>query len=132
MKKTVMDSFAFLRFFFGESGAEIVKKILDEGKAGDRHLMMTACGWAEIKYMVLRKRGVAAWRAVLPFFDVVPVEVHPLDKDIADKAAELKSLHRLSLADAFAAELARREKAWLVTGDPEFKSVENLVRVIWI
>ena len=46
-------------------------------------------------------------------------------------AAELKSKHRLSYADAFAAGLAIREQAALVTGDPELRAVSD-VTIDWI
>ncbi len=35
-------------------------------------------------------------------------------------------------ADAFAAALARRHNATLMTGDPEFQKVEGLIRVEWL
>jgi len=47
-------------------------------------------------------------------------------------AAQLKASHKLSLADAFAAALAKEKKAELVTGDPEFKPLEKEVKVHWL
>ena len=44
----------------------------------------------------------------------------------------IKAGHALSYADAFAAALARSLNAVLITGDPEFRSVESLVRVEWL
>jgi predicted nucleic acid-binding protein len=38
----------------------------------------------------------------------------------------------MSYADCFAAALAKTRKAELVTGDREFKQVENDVRVRWL
>jgi predicted nucleic acid-binding protein len=38
----------------------------------------------------------------------------------------------MSLADCFAAALARDRKASLYTGDPEFKAVEGEVKIVWI
>lgn len=38
----------------------------------------------------------------------------------------------LSLADAFAAALAKKLKANLVTGDPEFKAVEKEIKIDWL
>jgi predicted nucleic acid-binding protein len=35
-------------------------------------------------------------------------------------------------ADAFAAALAKEKKAELVTGDPEFKPLENEIKINWI
>jgi predicted nucleic acid-binding protein len=38
----------------------------------------------------------------------------------------------MSLADAFAAALARETKAELVTGDPEFKPLEKEIKIHWL
>jgi hypothetical protein len=40
-------------------------------------------------------------------------------------AGELKVEKKMSLVDCFAAALAKREKAEIYTGDPEFKTVER-------
>jgi hypothetical protein len=38
----------------------------------------------------------------------------------------------MSLADCFAEAPAKREKAEIYTGDPEFKTVEREIKVIWL
>ena len=38
----------------------------------------------------------------------------------------------MSFADCFAAALAQRSKAELVTGDSEFKQVEDDIRIDWL
>jgi predicted nucleic acid-binding protein len=38
----------------------------------------------------------------------------------------------LSLADAFAAALARERKADLITGDTEFKPLEKEIKITWL
>jgi predicted nucleic acid-binding protein len=45
-------------------------------------------------------------------------------------ATELKAVHRLSVADAWIAALARERGATLVYKDPEFKQVEAEVEVL--
>jgi predicted nucleic acid-binding protein len=51
---------------------------------------------------------------------------------LADAAADFKSRHKISLADAFAAALARERKTDLVTGDPEFKPLEKEIKIDWL
>ena len=46
--------------------------------------------------------------------------------------AKLKANRRLSYADAFAAALAQREAAAIVTGDPELRELADVLRVEWI
>jgi hypothetical protein len=38
----------------------------------------------------------------------------------------------MSLADCFAAALAQQKQAAVYTGDPEFKAVEDEVKVVWL
>lgn len=46
--------------------------------------------------------------------------------------AEVKSEHRIALADCFAVALAREKRGAILTGDPEFKKVEKLVEIDWL
>ena len=128
----VLDSFALLAFLRGEPGEEKVAALLE--KAGDRDapLHMTEVSYAEVKYMVLRKDGPEHWHQIARDLPTLPIEFHPADRRLADIAADFKSRHRLSLADAFAAALAREKKAELVTGDPEFRALEKEIRIHWL
>jgi predicted nucleic acid-binding protein len=47
-------------------------------------------------------------------------------------AAHIKANHALSYADAFAVAAAIRESATILTGDPEFETVESLVKIEWL
>jgi ribonuclease VapC len=60
------------------------------------------------------------------------VELVDVDWDLSREAATLKSKHRMSFADCFAAALARERKATLLTGDPEFRQVQEQVRIQWL
>ena len=54
------------------------------------------------------------------------------DQELSELAGELKVVKKMSLADCFAAALAKREKAEIYTGDPEFKAVERETKVVWL
>ncbi|MFN0069388.1 MAG: PIN domain-containing protein [Limisphaerales bacterium] len=58
----------------------------------------------------------------------LPLEFHLATRSVADTAAGFK----LSLADAFAAALAKEKKAELVTGDPEFRPLEKEIGIGWL
>jgi predicted nucleic acid-binding protein len=60
------------------------------------------------------------------------VEFHPATRALADQAALFKAAHRMSLADAFAAALAKTRKAELITGDPEFKALAKEIKIHWL
>ena len=48
------------------------------------------------------------------------------------QAAIYKATKKLAYADAFAAALAKILNAELVTGDPEFKEIENEIKIGWL
>ena len=51
---------------------------------------------------------------------------------LALAAAHLKAHHSIAYADAFAAALALQSSAVLVTGDPEFRHLEDVVEIHWL
>ena len=51
---------------------------------------------------------------------------------LADIAADFKARFKMSLADAFAAALAKEKKAELVTGDPEFRPLHQEIKIHWL
>jgi predicted nucleic acid-binding protein len=128
----VLDSFALLAFLRGESGEEKVAALLE--KAGDRDspLHMTEVNYAEVKYMILRKDGPEHWHQIARELPTLPIEFHPANRQLAEIAADFKSRHRISLADAFAAALAKDRKAELVTGDLEFRALEKEIKIHWL
>jgi predicted nucleic acid-binding protein len=128
----VLDSFALLAFLRGEAGDEKIAVLLEKAGERDAPLHMTEVNYAEVKYIVLRKDGAARWAEVARDLPTLPIEFHPATRVMADLAADFKARHKLSLADAFAAALAKERKAELVTGDPEFKAVEKEIKINWL
>ncbi|HTH46468.1 MAG TPA: PIN domain-containing protein [Candidatus Limnocylindria bacterium] len=128
----VLDSHALLAYFREEPGGEHVKELFHSAASTDRPLHMTEVNYAEVSYIVRRKDGEAAWAEAARILETLPIEFHPATRVLADLAAGFKARHRLSLADAFAAALAKEKKAELVTGDPEFKALEKEIKVNWL
>ena len=81
---------------------------------------------------VLRKDGRGRWEEIARDLPTLPIEFHPADRRLSDLAADFKARFKMSLADAFAAALAKDKKAGLVTGDPEFKALEKEIEIVWL
>lgn len=128
----VLDSFALLAFLRGEAGDDQVAALLEKAGARDMPLQMTEVNYAEVKYIVIRKDGAGSWEQIARELPTLPIEFQPATRPLADLAADIKAGHRLSLADAFAVALAKQRKAELVTGDPEFKTVEGEIKITWL
>ena len=128
----VLDSHALVAYFRDEPGAERVEALLTTAAQADRPLHMTEVNYAEVKYTLIRKDGPAAWEAAAQILVSLPIEFHPATRELADLAADFKARVSFSLADAFAAALAKQRKAELVTGDSEFKAVGKEIKVHWL
>jgi predicted nucleic acid-binding protein len=132
MPGKVLDSFALIAYFRDEPGAETVEQLLVTASKKDNPLHMTDVNYAEVKYSIVKKDGAHAWEEAAKILEGLPIEFHSTTRSLADTAADFKTRFKLSLADAFAAALAKEKKAELVTGDSEFKISENDVKIVWL
>jgi ribonuclease VapC len=87
---------------------------------------------SEVYYMLARTNGSKAAEDFLTRLPSLPIHlVLPGEPEII-AAAKLKSAHRISYADAFAAALAIKENAAVLTGDPEIRDMAGVVAVEFI
>ncbi len=132
MANSVLDSYAVLAFLFQEKGHAKVLDLMERAAQAEETLLIAAPNWAEVRYIVERKVGTVRWHEVRDRLLGLPLDVVPADRDLAELAGELKAVKRMSLADCFAAALARQRRADLYTGDPEFRAVEKDVKLVWL
>ena len=130
--RVVLDSHALLVFFRDEPGSETVKALLRRAADSGLSLLMTEVNYAEVQYIIRRKDGDDLWAEAARVLESLPIEFHPATRALADLAAGYKARHKLSLADAFAAALAKERKAELITGDREFKALEQEIKIGWL
>jgi ribonuclease VapC len=130
--RVVLDSFALLAFLRGEPGEEKVAALLERAALRDEPLHMTEVNYAEVQYIIIRKDGADRWAEIARELPALPIEFHPATRALADIAADFKARHKLSLADAFAAALAKERKAELVTGDLEFRALAKEIEIVWV
>lgn len=129
MPARVLDSFALIAYFRDEPGAETIEKLLLSTEIKGDRLHMTDVNYAEVKYSILKKDGPQAWIEAAKILHGLPIEFHSTSRSLAEAAADFKAHYKISLADAFAAALAKLKKAELITGDPEFKSLEKEIKI---
>lgn len=132
MPGAVLDSFAVLAFLFAEPGHEKVLAVLEKAAERDSNLLIAAPNWAEVRYIVERKVGFAEWLEVRARLLGLPLEIVPAGQELSELAGELKVAKKMSLADCFAAALAKREKVEIYTGDPEFRGMEREIKIVWL
>lgn len=128
----LLDSFALLAYLNDEAGCTRVQEILALAEGRKCRVVMCLVNLGEVLYITERERGLAMAQSVLALAENLPLELLDASRDLVLDAAHIKAHHPLSYADAFAAAAAVRENAVVVTGDPEFKSVEELIKIEWL
>lgn len=128
----VLDSYAVLALLQGEPGAEDVVKRIEAAQQGKSRVLITWVNVGEVLYTIERRRGADTLPQVLGLLEASAVSFVDVDRGLALAAASIKANHPLAYADAFAAALAIREGAPLVTGDPEFRQLEDQVAIHWL
>ncbi|HTN70815.1 MAG TPA: type II toxin-antitoxin system VapC family toxin [Methylomirabilota bacterium] len=131
-ERLVLDSFALVSLFHREPGWQGVQKALyDQERAGTR-ARLSWINWGELFYIVKRRVGTAKTMDALRVLEQLPIELYPVDQPLVRAAAEIKSEHALSYADAFCVATAQRLEATVLTNDPEFEIVEHLIKIRWL
>jgi len=128
----VLDSFAVLAFLFGEEGAGEVKRILRKAEEGEAAVFFHWNNLAEVYYIVRRESSRRRALEAIALVKAMPIRLIEFDESLWLKAAELKATFPISYADSFAAATACTMDAKLVTGDPEFKALGDLIAIHWL
>ncbi len=89
---------------------------------------------AEILYTFAKRTSSLDQAKALGLLDRLALEVISIDDDLLDSATELKKQFACSYAHCFAAALAMRLEAPVITGDPEFLRLRDtgLLTLEWI
>ena len=131
--KVLLDSFALLAYLNREDGFEKVRKVLAKAQKSDGMVLMNEINLGETYYVLCKERGSEKAEY---FLDTILAGLPILRignsfENVID-AARIKAKYPLSFADCFVAASALREKAVIITGDPEFRNIEHMVKIDWI
>jgi len=128
----ILDAHALLVFLEREHGFEKVKSLFVAALEEDNDLLMTSVNFGEVYYIVLREFGEKKVGEVEKIIQTLPIDIVDVDLQLAREAARLKATIRISYADCFAAALAKLHKGEVVTGDKEFRALEDEVEISWL
>jgi ribonuclease VapC len=128
----VLDSFALLAYFCDEKGKTQVEQVLEKASAAGVLLKMAVINMGEVLYITERERGIRQSQLVLSRIRHLPIKIYNIDEKLTLKAAHLKAEYPVAFSDCFAAGLAEMSGSTLMTGDPEFKKLEDHIDICWI
>ena len=128
----VLDSFALLAHLGDEAGAARVRAVLRAARLDRAEVFLSAINLGELVYITEREQGLVQAQMALNAVEQLPVQILEATRERVLAAAHLKATHAISYADAFVVAAAQEMRATILTGDPEFRTVEALVPVEWL
>jgi predicted nucleic acid-binding protein len=128
----VLDSFALLAYFEAEVGMVRVRDLLRGAGRGIYSLYLSLINLGESLYITEREQGLPKAHRMLASVEQLPINLVPVTRDAVFAAAHIKALYPISYADAFVVATAKDCEGIVVTGDPEFKKVTDIVQIEWL
>ena len=128
----VLDSFAVLALLEKENGAMRVQNILNLAHNGDAQVYLSIISVGEILYITERERGLPLTQKTLATLEQLPIEILPATRERVFAAAHIKANYPVAYAHAFAIATAQEFSATVITGDPEFRTVDSLIPIEWL
>jgi len=134
----VLDTYALQAFLASEPGADTVEDLLRAAGNDRTTLFVSWVSMSEIYYVTHRKSVAenpeVKARVTVEGLQRLALTILPVREAEALKAGRIKAKFTLSLADAFVAALGQIQNAKIVTGDPEFRPLEEAgeIRVVWL
>jgi predicted nucleic acid-binding protein len=126
----VLDTSAWLTLIEDEAGADKVQELLEKAQAGEVVVLVSFMSFMEVYYITLQERGEDEAQERVNLMASLPVLRVESTETLGILAGRLKADHRLSVADAWIAALAKERDATLVHKDPEFEQVEGMIKVL--
>ena len=132
MKTKILDAHGLMVFLEKEPGFEKVESLFIVAVEKDNNVLMTSVNFGEVYYIILRECGQEKAHKIEKVIRTFPIEIVDVDIQLAREAARFKAAHKISYADCFAAALAKLRKGELITGDREFKVIEDEIKISWL
>ena len=131
-KALVLDTWAVIAYLEDEpSGGQIADLIAGAHEEGIP-VFMCVVNAGEVWYIIARKISEEDANNSIKELHDLRIQFESADWEITQEAARFKAKNKMSYADCYAAALARVKKADLVTGDNEFKAIEDQVKIQWV
>lgn len=123
----VLDTSALLTLHNDEPGSDQVAAVLVAAADGQAEVYGCFMSLMEVFYRVWKNEGEKAGRAAYVQCQQLPVAWIHESPALLERAASLKAMHAMSLADAWVAATALECDATLVHKDPEFEPIKGLL-----
>jgi predicted nucleic acid-binding protein len=132
LKTYVLDANAILDYVQDGPGAATIERLLREALHNHGALITSVINMGEVFYLLWKSNGEQKARDTINDLTLLPLQIVPVDLSQALAAAELKAVHKIPYADSFAASIAMRNHATLVTSDRDFEKLGRRIPILWL
>lgn len=131
-KAYILDAWAVIAYLEDEPSAARIADLIADAHDEQVPVYMTVVNVGEVWYTIAREISEAEATASIKELRDLRIQFEDADWALTQEAARFKSKHKMSYADCYAAALAKTKKGELVTGDQEFKHVQDQIAIRWI
>jgi uncharacterized protein len=131
-KAYVLDTWAIIAYLEDEPSAPQIADLIASAHEEDIPVYMTVVNVGEVWYTIAREISEQDANASIKELRDLRIQFEDADWELTQEAARFKSQHKMSYADCYAAALAKTQRGELVTGDKEFKSLEDQIKIQWV
>ena len=132
MNSYVLDTYAVIQYLKAEPGGERIRELLRQAREGKVKLYMHLANFVETYYAIYQKDGEIVAGNVLARLRKMPISFVAIDDENAIFTGRCKANKNISFADSFVVGCALQKKGIVLTGDPEFKEVTDIVQIEWL
>jgi uncharacterized protein len=131
-KTLVLDSWSVIAYLEDEPSGRQVADLIAGAHEEGIPIYITVVNAGEVWYIIAREISEEEANSSIKELRELRLQFVDVDWELTQEAARFKSHYKMSYADCYAAALAKTRKADLVTGDVEFKVVEDQVKIQWV
>lgn len=131
-KALVLDSWAVIAYFEDEPSAQEIANLIADAHEANVPVYMSVVNVGEVWYITAREISEKDADNIIQELHNLRIKFEDASWELTQEAARFKSRHKMSYADCYAAALAKVKNATLITGDKEFMSVEDQIKILWV
>jgi len=132
MENYLFDAFPLLCWLQEEPGYKMVDDLLTEAEEGKTSISIHIINLGEVFYRICRLIGKKQGEEIFGKIQLLPIHVLSISDEDVMEAAKIKATYPISYADAFAVAKAIQNRTTVVTGDPEYKAVSKVIKILWV
>lgn len=131
-KAFVLDSWAVIAYFEDEPAGGQIADLIANAHEGGIPVYMSVVNVGEVWYITAREISDADADTIVKELRDLRIQFKDANWELTLEASRFKSQHKLSYADCYAAALAKIKGANLITGDNEFRALEDQIKIQWV